>query len=704
MPEAIVPYNFVPSPTNSLPSECPPCAGKFHEDRYTGWFEITAESLTPIYTRATKKSGETDNNPSSDFFHYPDGRLALPGSSIRGMIRSLFEIITQSQMEFVSKRRLFFRSFADSRGNLRRLYSDRFKKERLRGGVIERNADGKLCLRVATKTSTNKGFVLISAQHLDAKWGARNKQKRNHFPEFKENIQVSITDRHHRVLEVPIAEEVPKGEEGFLIVPGVDVPGRNGVQRTWFQVILQPDAEYTDFEIPDDVWEDYLAWGSLAHGKRFEKGKDNNAPRRLDVGKPAFALVENDKVTAIGANMMMHLRYNNSINQIVEKDGKLDAATQLDMAQSVFGRVTEKKTGGELDQVRSRVFFEDWLCIRENPEGFYKVGEPETLCDPMSPEKSVILSSPKPTSFQIYLEHQDPTNLQNWDGKDVRIAGRKMYWHRSAQAASAELNLNSKLQDNMAVTLKPLRVGLKFCGRVRFENLSKEELGALYASLELPSGMAHKFGMAKNLGLGSLRLEITAKHLLDMKKRFSSFGGNAGQLSDVEIQEKLKEAYSGLLQFLSGSSQKTASPSSSLWKSTRMRTLAMLLSWSGKPNDEETKQVGFGEQWKYRWTLPYPSRIATPLAFSDVITLFASESTPKPKPEKKPKSEQKVVYREKDKVSGLIIEISSTGLATVELLDGTRVKAQMYGAQQGESYMFRVMKVGGDGKIKEIKR
>ncbi len=53
--------------------------------------------------------------------------------------------------------------------------------------------------------------------------------------------------------------------------------------------------------------------------------------------------------------------------------------------------------------------------------------------------------------------------------------------------------------------IEPIMTGT-FTGKIRFENLTDIELGSLLFALDLPKGCAHKIGMGKPLGLGSVRI------------------------------------------------------------------------------------------------------------------------------------------------------------------------------------------------------
>ncbi len=612
--DAVTPYNFIPLSGRIHPGEEPPQRDRFYTDRHTGWFDIEVAALTPIYTRAALGANDIIEKQPTAFFHRPDGAFILPGSGLRGMIRSTFEMMTLSRMEFVSKRRLFYRSFAEKagNGNIKELYDKNFRKDRLRAGILIRSDNGWK-LKVSRKTQ--KGFILVYSDDLPKIFTVR---RIGEFPHEKAGY-VEIGDGKHAVLDVPIGKWQEQGEKnGYLIIPGADVmrkckhppaiyakecsetgPGADvAEQRKYFQAIIKPDENDCEiYDIPADVYDDYLDWGRMAHGSRFGTIK---APRKLVNGSPAFALLDEDgKIFVIGANMMMPMRYDYSIADVAARSCKGDAP-EMDMAQSVFGRISEGKSDRKYAMVRGRVFFEDALC---------KSSKMEALLDPKNPVRFPdVLSAPKPTSFQVYLDQSKVNDdIYHWNEPQAEIRGHKLYWHRPHEAAQAALHTEMPPKASVKVTTKiePLRAGVVFRGRIRFENLTDKELGALYASIQLPDGMAHHFGMGKNLGLGSVRVNITETCLLDMLQRMRGLAPDAGRIPEEQCKALLQKSYQYFVDSIYPGEH-------SLWKNARMKALSLLL-YSGSPlPSDQTKQVGIEKgnpQWKDRWILPTAAEV-----------------------------------------------------------------------------------------------
>ncbi|MCX6358317.1 MAG: TIGR03986 family CRISPR-associated RAMP protein [Armatimonadetes bacterium] len=592
MPVARAPYNFVPLPKQAVQAEPPPAHDVFHPDRLTGWIDATIETLTPVYTRAATGASPgypppsaTQNGQPADFFHLGDrNKPVLAGSSLRGVVRSVFEVLTKSQLEFVSPRRLFYRSFASSVTNWRNYYNEQFQQARLVAGELRSDQDG-WTLWVSnepTAPSTPNGNGILA---IDVKSHSYTGMHRTQdITVAKSNNVVSLpsgpANNNPNGFRAWECREKPGGIAATLVLPGRCINTRH-----YNQVVLTPmEGAARVYRVPKSVVDDYQAWGQMAHGSRFGT---RDAPRKLKEGQVAFAIVATDgkSVATIGANMMHALRYPHSI-EAVARMTSAGPGSGLDMAQAVFGRVPPDEKG---ECVRGRVAFEDARCTTENPW----LPAPE-VCTPS------IMSGPKPTSFQMYLQQQGGQATNHWGVPAPELRGRKFYWHRPEAAALREISARPVAGgDTQSTRIRPVRAGAEFACRIRFENLTRAELGALYASIRLPNGCAHKIGMGKNLGLGSVRLHAVTVTLVQWDQRLAVLAPQAGiaPASDAQIAdcywEFVRRLWPG---------------QASLWEVDGTRSLASLLSWQSKPNEGQTRQVGItgddGLQWKRRWPLP----------------------------------------------------------------------------------------------------
>jgi len=100
------------------------------------------------------------------------------------------------------------------------------------------------------------------------------------------------------------------------------------------------------------------------------------------------------------------------------------------------------------------------------------------------------------------LERPRPT----WSipGNSFDIPGRKFYVHHPYSVDS----IDGETQTPNNRTIEPLSEGNEFVFDVDFENLRDWELGLLLYSLELEDSLAHKLGMGKPHGLGTVQISI----------------------------------------------------------------------------------------------------------------------------------------------------------------------------------------------------
>lgn len=126
------------------------------------------------------------------------------------------------------------------------------------------------------------------------------------------------------------------------------------------------------------------------------------------------------------------------------------------------------------------------------------------------------------------LERPRPT--WSMPDKDAKIPGRKFYIHHPWSVDKIKetvINENNR-------TIQPVGKDNVFEFDVRFDNLRKWELGLLIYALELEDNLAHKLGMGKALGLGSVQIKTESMLLKDDLK-------NAADIDKYDKEEIINE-------------------------------------------------------------------------------------------------------------------------------------------------------------------
>ncbi|MGC9400702.1 MAG: TIGR03986 family type III CRISPR-associated RAMP protein [Anaerolineae bacterium] len=572
------PYNFVryleqPRPEDHVLGDSPPPP----HDRYvglTGRITCTVEAKTPLFISDSHAVEEDDNGHKSYRFFQYDGKPALPASSLRGMVRSVFEAVTNSCFSTIHDRQLDFRLEARKAPSLRpavvKKLPDSEKQEDgevlllksawVHHSVIEKAAEGVLKghLKEAPwredapfgsyfhKVLTDQS-IPIQAQILE---GVRKREEEfggnsYRFP-FNEVVEIKRVGQPGQKLQRPqnnlfwgylkitgpnvVSErwggelELRKHDERFFYwdgssqckakIPWQDVPGRkNAVQR--YNAVREDQQDPANQQLP---YVTYLP------------------NETLSVNDLVWVKVEDGVVKQIGSVCVPKFRYRHGILDLLPKhlhpcSSHEKPYRNLCPACRMFGWVWDSPPE-DADRVAyaGRVRFSHGKA-RE-----------ETL-DYEDPIPLAILSTPKPTTTQFYLLDADgkPDFEVNYDKEGAQLRGRKFYRHHG-EADSKEYQSGERSNQNRTVR-GALKKDATFTFTVDFENLARVELGALLYALELEDDLVHRLGYAKPLGFGSVKVTVDKLETVNWCERLQSLNAKAGwqEADRAEIDDLKKD-------------------------------------------------------------------------------------------------------------------------------------------------------------------
>lgn len=608
---AHAPYNFIPLNEIVVPGqELPDFTCYYKEDdnglrRFNGYIDCQLETITPLYIRDTYTTEELekkDNNQDNPDFFSPAGSIRIPGSSLRGMTRVLLEIMSWGKFGFYDKdHRLFFRAVGDtsSLGDCYRaimMNQDDNLFPRFQAGLLKKTMDNKYRIYPSKMV---KGTQMYKVKFDNKTRHVKNSNiKLNEFafrkiffkpvePENHVHYIRKGTDKEKSYkLKYALVTEIssnPKTEyiEGMLVSSG-----NLGNKKHFHWIINMPKDE--NLNDATDAINQYM--------------QDENRDERVNLfkdlekstdGVPCFYIKTENGEIVIGHTGLFRIPYKYTIGDHVPAKLKVE---DIDIAEAIFGKVSKECS------FASRVFFED---------AFLEPGQADVYLSerPLTPK---ILSNPKPTTFQHYLEqdsNSSPQNLNHWNTQDAIIRGHKLYWHRKASDSDWQFegDEEAKRKNKKQLTsIKPVKPRVKFHFRIRFENLSEVELGAILFALDLPEGCCHKLGMGKPLGLGSVKITPTF-FLIDRESRYHRlFEGDGWRLATEQVEtRKFKEAFEEYI--LESIQNKDAS----IWDIERMKHLKTMLDWNNttlRKWYEETEYMDLNE-FEKRLVLPKPIKV-----------------------------------------------------------------------------------------------
>ncbi len=637
--EAVAPYNFVPLPEQVHQVDLPDSCNLDHYGKsgtHTGYIECSFTTKTPLYTRTAmtpqfyetwgEKIRDLMKDPAArhdyaQFFQLKQGQPVVPGSSLRGMIRSVIEIISKSKMKWVTKEPLVFRSVGDRTG-LGGHYRDRLMitsgntlTPKMVAGYIE-----KVGHRWYIRPAQTIGGSTFARIHRDDLRNIERELKRWHNCKNACNIWVQtgplapqgLQGGYRKLIYKPVTAASATERSGYQAAVLVRSGRMNNKRRE--AVFFPPNKDADHIEIDEDLLRRYR--------EQVSKEQEDllGAGGVLRNNQPVFYLLKEDgSLDFFGHAMMFRLPYTKSPLDFVPEALQDDKIT--DLTEAIFGFVTETKSD-ERQPRAGRVSFSD-AQLGDGQQSIWLTD------DPIIPK---IMSGPKATSFQHYLTQQEPDTVDNGDRtRDGRpktatildhyasppphetvIRGHKRYWHK-AGATEEMIREPEEVKwqtDTQHTSIKPVRENVRFGFRIHFENLRDFELGALLWALTLPGEegqtYCHKLGMGKALGMGSIHLTIDALHLSDRKARYQSlFAGDQWHTPETDPANGTAGYIAAFVERITGQAGR------GLHEDHRIRMLLKLLEYPG-PAHERTRYMGLGE-FRERPVLPDPLYITRPL-------------------------------------------------------------------------------------------
>ena len=513
------PYNFVP-----LNKEVffPPWGPYVSHDipfknGLSGKLELTITAESPIFIRGKEEVNRL--NPDYKEYHFPqteDGRYYIPGSSIKGMLSGVLEILSFGKLRFYNNDKHSQRDWENDKLYPKADFATNkcgwlYKKE---GGIYLQRAGG--ITRVAHE-NIGSGFKDLFSVGFDA---LENECKENNKPpDFHKTAKIKYQKYREPLNVLSYGKPIRDAERGFehyeiddkdpnqtnktLVFTGQsskrDYNQKKGKRLEFLfnkyqkhvngDIILSEgknEMVYIDF---CSTYKNSIDWNDYWKPK-FEKGEP----------VPVFYAVDennNKQIKHMGLSMLYRLPYKYNIKSLVDSTQK-HHTNKLDLPECLFGHI------GDENKSKHRVTI-----------GHAFINDPENIS---SKPVTKLLGSPKSSYYPFYLEQKSPSNdplkvekgiYKTFENDDAKIAGRKRY------AVKKQYDDSSEEPSKVSTTFHPLypdkEKGLSFSCQLNYHNLLPEELGALLSAITFheTAGCRHQLGMAKAFGFGVVRVDIS---------------------------------------------------------------------------------------------------------------------------------------------------------------------------------------------------
>lgn len=539
----INPYHFV-----RLDSE--PCD---RQDRVggarliSGWIECELTSLTPLFIPNSsnddvfhRTDAQGNKIKSYDFFSYidlaghaddqspPPPCPVIPGSELRGVVRSAFEAVTRSCMSSIDDDAVLYKRTSVP----------------ARPGLLTMTASGwriQPCERYGVAFAVSSGdptdptvpggllFKLSTMSDGQSVWVKPAPAPQNKYRKRLPNGNVVSTFLIAADINVAGVGTCPAGWLGGIFHKGEQAAGQHKHHESVFVGMGVP------FAVSDD---DVARLRRNVELYAVHPAGHTGYRTYPDVGVSATDV----PVYYVRINQVYYLSpagigrevFCNTLRKLLDQQGHYQpcvGSSHVCPACSLFGMVGE-------GAVASRVRFSDAILAAQ-PEDL------ETLFHPWAclPE----LASPKPSATEFYLRRPGTSHIWNYDyagnwqvggngnyrmnslmplvpkNYAPAIRGRKFYWHKASVQTPPRQENEPRITKDGRVQVPPcternvwarcVRPRTAFTFKVFFDNVSELELERLLWVLSLGGRTvggqpthALKIGMGKPVGLGSVRI------------------------------------------------------------------------------------------------------------------------------------------------------------------------------------------------------
>lgn len=495
---------------------------RYRPDLLHGELVVRLRTLTPLFIgEATELAAARDTMQYSA--HGADGLPFIPGSSWRGMLRSVHRILTGSAMEGLRPEpghgRVLF--------NARRTPSEDYRKrvtDDVQAGVLRRCNDG---WKVHPGTLYRLPHTVLHKRVAAGRVATEHNEEHPYPRSLRDGLlkpdvepadlagawfaTVGVDPQGKPAVTAlccPVVRRCSGGHNGHVevvlaltgLAPGHNRPFDYAIQltdRPWWpadQAVADFTNSVTDFQRQVYPLADHKACGMPADGE------------------PVFFTLRKNKqglrfVESMGRTKLHRIKHLQAPADLLPESHR---KAVLDPTRALFGTVVVPRKDGALGPVTSRLAFDPMIAVLDdgqNPAGLW------------SDAGYVELLQPHDTLAEHYLEAGS-----YFAERGARLAGYKVFLHRPI---SPQAGLPSQwgkppgdAPDNEAGrVIKPVAQGVTFEGVLRFRNLTPDELSMLLLAITEPDEsevplLAHKLGGGRALGLGSVAIvERTLRYL-----------------------------------------------------------------------------------------------------------------------------------------------------------------------------------------------
>lgn len=546
----INPYNFVPTrPFKREDSNRKKLTIQdSHKGQlYTGYFTCALVTKTPLAIPDHENKGLAEDDTDSYPFMTVNGKKTIPGSSLRGTFRSIYEAITNSCMltdageDIITGREGVGKPYnpgvlmKDRNGNWQLYQAERIPLvvEDDWHKPIEKKSQ-KDFWRFPNAHTEWDGTISVDKNDKGYSWGdpvwVKDDQEASY---FKTNPK---TGKPYPVWGKTVSDIKPRDghkkpdysyKQGYLFV-GEAIDSKHA--ESVFVIKKDKDGEQTVSAFDRQKMPLYLNrlqsilddYNNTSINRNLEP-TDENAKQHF--GYKRFAKVYEKAEQGRGAVPLWYqvtdgklelslaqigrTAYENTLSRLQNFRTPCKSREDVCEACALFGMVGDESVG-------SRVRFTDAFCDKD--QGIIRSNDVrlQKEMDGASRYAGVLLKelgSPKMTYRSFYVK-----GGKSYDASDAAIRGRKFYWHNSAaekEANKGQTYVHVEKDASRTARYELLKPESQFTFKVYYDGITEEQRRKLAWTLTLGENDGEKYcikiGHGKPLGLGSAKATIVER-------------------------------------------------------------------------------------------------------------------------------------------------------------------------------------------------
>lgn len=532
---------------------------------FDGSIEVTWEAETPLLIGQTQrnKSGQDDSSWSAPMRTGEGGDFWIPGSSLRGMLRTACEIVgfgrlSQTNKHYVFSLRDFLHPhYSDPDGSFDGSPITR-PKEAKGGWLYKRPAGGRsgasdYCIEPADLAYVDVEALLDSRDHINRRFGHQewiesSLEKKYEAAGLTQNGAISVTkktfqfrrdrdDAQGRRRLLPDAKGSIKGHLFFAnATPRVGARFNPATAKKVEFVLLPYTGAEQVTQISADAWRRFeLVHTKPGRTERDPEGSWKILKKLVEAGERVPIvyvgdLARQNKVFAFGLTRLFKIPHKQGVGDVLARQeghvlARGNAGYVPDMIEALFGHVHEpgdyaRENGAKApvshpgDALKGRVAVSGARILRTSQQ------EPQE-----GDWIDTAMMAPRASFGPFYLAGE----TKDWSDDGSRLAGRKLYLPRcdGSDVAAREKALKARLEHQIKALPEQARRNqqtrshlrflrdargrvLRFSHRIDLQNVTDVEIGLLLFALthggDKGERYRHLIGRARPFGAGRLRL------------------------------------------------------------------------------------------------------------------------------------------------------------------------------------------------------